>query len=147
MKEFRVVVSRRLKLLIGVMALFALVVVAMGFYTYEEQGSVADFVLGLQTGIFVGTLAVLFLKMKKLRAALRNETVLKTLFIEEKDERRLLIEQKANTLSLRVIMYITALAAVVSGFFHVTISLTLFAVLALVALVMTITKLYYNRQY
>lgn len=148
MKGFHAIVSRRLKYSIWVIALFVLIVLLIGFlYGYESRGSERDFVLGLQTGIFIGTIAMILLKMKKLWAASRDETALKRLYIEEKDERRQLIEQKANSFSLQAILLLTSLAAVVSGFIDVTVSITLFAVLAMVALVGIIAKLYYSRKY
>jgi len=147
MNEFKGVISRRFKLLISVVVLFVLIVLAFFLYGYETESNLGDFVLGMQTGIFIGTLALICVKINALRLALRDEAALKKLYIEEKDERKQLIEQSTNSLSLQIILLLTSLAAVVSGFFSVTVSITLFAVLTVLSLVMVITKWYYNRKY
>ncbi|NOU68796.1 hypothetical protein GC096_32760 [Paenibacillus sp. LMG 31461] len=147
MVEFRTVLTRRLRWLIGVNGVFTLIVILTALYGYKVQSDAGDFVHGLQVGIFIGMQIIILLVGKKLRAALRNESLLKTLYIEEHDERKKLIMEKTNSLSLYVTLFSVSLAAIVFGFFNVTVSITLFGVLIVILLTRISTKKYYNRKF
>jgi len=147
MTEFRAAVSRRFKGLVVACVLFVLTVIATALYNYEAQSNAVEFVHGLQVGIFIGTLLLIVKSILRLRTAMKNETSLKMLYIEERDERKQLVQQKANSLSLNALLLILSLAAIVTGFFHATISITLFAVLALISMTSVVTRFYYNRKY
>ncbi|WP_258199974.1 DUF2178 domain-containing protein [Paenibacillus endoradicis] len=114
--------------------MFSLIVILTALYGYKFQSDAGDLVHGVQVGIFIGMQIIILLFGKKLRAALRNESLLKTLYIEEHDERKKLIMEKASSLSLYVTLFSVSLAAIVFGFFNVTISITLFAVLIVILL-------------
>lgn len=147
MTEFRTVLTRRLRWLIGANGVFSLIVILTALYGYKVQSDTGDFVHGLQVGIFIGMQIKILLVGKKLRAALQNESLLKTQYIEEHDERKKLIMEKANSLSLYVTLFSVSLAAILFGFFNVTISITLFAVLIVILLTRISTNQYYNRKF
>ncbi|SED13417.1 hypothetical protein [Paenibacillus sp. GP183] len=147
MTEFRTVVTRRLRWLNGVNGVFSLIVILTALNRYEVESDAGDLVHGLQFGIFIGMQIMILLVGKKLRTALRNESLLKTLYIEEHDERKKLVMQKANSLSLYVTLFSISLTAIVFGFFNVTISITLFAALIVILLTRIFTKQYYNRKF
>jgi hypothetical protein len=147
MTEFRTVVTRRLRGLIGVNGVFSLIIVLIALFGYKAKSDAGDFVHGVQVGIFIGMQIMILLVGKKLRAALRNESLLKTLYIEEHDERKNLVMQKANSLSLYVMLFSVSFAAIVFGFFNATISITLFAALIVILLTKIFTKHYYNRKF
>ncbi|MCY9669634.1 hypothetical protein M5X11_32740 [Paenibacillus alginolyticus] len=147
MTEFRTVLTRRLRWLIGATCVFSLIVILTALYGYKVQSDAGDFVHGVQVGIFIGMQIIILLVGKKLRAALRNESFLKKLYIEEHDERKKLIMEKANSLSLYVTLFSVSLASIVLGFFNVTISITLFAVLIVILLTRISSNQYYNRKF
>ncbi|MNV50197.1 hypothetical protein D3C71_1421940 [compost metagenome] len=146
MTEFGTVVSKRLRWLMGVNGVFSLIVILTALYGYRAQNDASDFVHGMQVGVFGGMQVMILMLAKKFRAALRNASSLKRLYIEEHDERKKLIQQKANSLSLYVTLFFVSLSAIVFGFFNVTISITLFAALVVVLLTRWGTKHYYNRK-
>lgn len=109
----------------------------------HDQGFIHGFVLGfvvLMLGYFVYT-------MVKVQRALRDDAVLKQMYIAETDERRQFIQNKVGGAGMRLVVFLLCFAAVLACYFNITVTYTLVAAALGVALVMLGFKLYYRSRY
>ncbi len=137
MTEFRKTVQRR--------AWFGAALVLLGVAVFvwgilwlenaDEAGHAEGLIMGFRTGAFLGIAAVAVGGMIRCIHALRDEEKLKKLYIEEHDERALLIAQLAGGPAMTVVMYGLALATLGASFVDMTVFLTLLLVLLFVLLV------------
>jgi len=81
------------------------------------------------------------------RKALRSETELKKLYIEEMDERRKLIKDKIGGTGLNICLGGIATATIISGFFNEVVFLSLMGALIFMASVKGILKVYYRNKF
>lgn len=79
--------------------------------------------------------------------ALGNEDKLKAMYVDETDERKLMIKRELGKMTLNVNYGVLIIATVVAGFFNETVFSTLMGVLLFFALTMIVGKVYYNRKY
>lgn len=91
--------------------------------------------------IYIVNLRLLFRYGK----ALKSEEALKKLYIEEHDERRLLIKEKTESISIKIVLCGLILATFITGCFSTAISLTLLAVVVFIALTLHFTEKHYNK--
>lgn len=106
-----------------------------------------EFITGFQLGLFIAIEIIFVSKMVKYRRALADEELLKKLYVEETDERRVFIATKTETLSFHVVLSAIGLAAIVAGFFDKTVFFTLLGVLIFVALTKFVMKVYYRHKF
>lgn len=145
MEQFK----RSLKVRIRLMSVVILICVAIVVVSrFVEIGQIeSEFISGFQLGLFIGIEAIFVSKMVKYRRALADEELLKKLYVEETDERRVFIATKTATLSFHVVLSAIGVASIVAGFFDMTVFITLLGVLVFVALTKLVMKVYHRHKF
>ncbi|HLV09935.1 MAG TPA: hypothetical protein VKY40_06995 [Halanaerobiales bacterium] len=149
MKNFREKMKRR----IVFQVLTIIIVAAVYFILLYNKDKIAgenyivSFVRGFQTGLFVSLQAVSIYYLFKYISALKNEETLKEIYIKENDERKIMIEQKAGSVSMIISYIILALASIIAGFYNQIIFFTLVGTLLFLAFTRLFMYLYFNRRY
>lgn len=87
-----------------------------------------------------------FFLAKYIKAS-KNDAELKKLYIEENDERSVVIIQNASLLSIVMILVGLAIASVIAGFFNSLIFYTLLATLLFVLIVFFSVWKYYTKKH
>ncbi|WP_338587022.1 hypothetical protein V6669_16655 [Paenibacillus sp. Y5S-9] len=145
MDKYKIKVNTRKNVLSLVAAATLLIYVGLIFY----RGGLPDlpsFIKGFHTGAFIGVeVAVAFFLVRYIKAS-NNEAELKKQYIEENDERSVMIFQSAGTLSTAIILIGLGIASVVAGFFNPLIFYTLLACLLFVLIVFFALWMYYARE-
>ncbi|OMF61293.1 hypothetical protein MKY66_16375 [Paenibacillus sp. FSL R5-0766] len=144
MDKYKIKVKTRKNVLSLVAAATLLIYVGLIFY----RGGLPDlpsFIKGFHTGAFIGVeLAVAFFLVRYIKAS-NNEAELKKQYIEENDERSVMILQRAGTLSTAIILIGLGIASVIAGFFNPLIFYTLLTCLLFVLIVFFALWMYYAR--
>lgn len=102
---------------------------------------------GFISGASLGILALLLFGLIRSLLALRDEKKLKKLYVKDSDERQTQICTQAMSAAMRTAPILGLVAVVVSGYFSMTVSLTLFASVFAVSLVTIAFKLYFMKKY
>ncbi|MGM9550475.1 MAG: hypothetical protein ACI3V5_11620 [Faecousia sp.] len=102
---------------------------------------------GFVSGASLGILSLLLFGLIRNLLALRDEKKLKKLYIKESDERQTQIYTQAMCAAMRTTLILGLVAVVVSGYFNMTVSLTLLAAVFFVSLVTIAFKLYFMKKY
>lgn len=144
MDKYKIKVKTRKNVLSLVAAATLLIYVGLIFY----RGGLPDlpgFIKGFHTGAFIGVeVAVAFFLVRYIKAS-NNEAELKKQYIEENDERSVMILQRAGTLSTAIILIGLGIASVIAGFFNPLIFYTLLTCLLFVLIVFFALWMYYAR--
>ncbi|WP_340030462.1 hypothetical protein NSQ20_17855 [Paenibacillus sp. FSL K6-1122] len=145
MDKYKIKVKTRKNVLSLVAAATLLIYVGLIFY----RGGLPDlpsFIKGFHTGAFIGVeVAVAFFLVRYIKAS-NNEAELKKQYIEENDERSVMILQRAGTLSTAIILIGMGIASVIAGFFNPLIFYTLLTCLLFVLIVFFALWMYYARE-
>ncbi|WJM05838.1 MULTISPECIES: hypothetical protein [Paenibacillus] len=145
MDKYKIKVKTRKNVLSLVAAATLLIYVGLIFY----QGGLPDlpsFIKGFHTGAFIGVeVAIAFFLVRYIKAS-NNEAELKKQYIEENDERSVMILQSAGTLSAAIILIGLGIASVIAGFFNPLIFYTLLTCLLFVLIVFFALWMYYARK-
>ena len=107
---------------------------------------VSDFAQGLTTGFWIAIEVLALVNTVRLLVTLRNEEEIKKLYIQEKDERNIAIQQETSQKSAVINVIVLGLAVLVAGFFDIKVSVTLFVVLSVSALITIAVNLYYRKK-
>ncbi|MGE6575037.1 hypothetical protein ACQKFM_08945 [Paenibacillus xylanexedens] len=145
MDKYKIKVKTRKNVLSLVAAATLLIYVGLIFY----RGGLPDlpsFIKGFHTGAFIGVeVAVAFFLVRYIKAS-NNEAELKKQYIEENDERSVMILQRAGTLSTAIILIGLGIASVIAGFFNPLIFYTLLTCLLFVLIVFFALWMFYARE-
>lgn len=145
MDKYKIKVKTRKNALSMVATATLLIYVGLVFY----RGGLPDlpsFIKGFHTGVFIGVeVAVVFFLVKYIKAS-KNEAELKKQYIEENDERSVMIIKSASTLSVAIIIIGLGIAAVIAGFFNSLIFYTLLVCLFFVLIVFFTLWMYYAKK-
>ncbi|ETT47874.1 hypothetical protein CXK86_13305 [Paenibacillus sp. BGI2013] len=145
MDKYKIKVKTRKNVLSLVAAATLLIYVGLIFY----RGGLPDlpsFIKGFHTGAFIGVeVAVAFFLVRYIKAS-NNEAELKKQYIEENDERSVMILQRAGTLSTAIILIGMGIASVIAGFFNPLIFYTLLTCLLFVLIVFFALWMFYARK-
>lgn len=150
MENFRIVLKKRLSLMVTFNVVIAVFIALTGAYVnLISTGSehITDMIHGFQIGIFIGLQLIMLVYISKYRNALKFESKLKKLYIEEKDERTKLINDKIGGVGSNFTLGVIATATVMSGFFHQLVFITLLGVLSFIVIVKGILKVYYRNKF
>lgn len=101
---------------------------------------------GIRAGFGIAALIFIFIRAFQYHRVLKDETKIKSYYIEEHDERTIALNELSSKISFNVIMYALLIACVITGFINSTISLTLLAVLFFVILSKMIIYIVYSRK-
>jgi len=144
MDKFRSVLKRRLALA-GVYSAAVLLLIGIGAAAGRAY-AVADFIVGFNSGLCIGIQAVMIYHMARYQAALKDPEKLKSLYIEEHDERNRFIEAQIGGAGINVILGGLALGTVVSGFLNETVFFALLGALLFSVSVKGALKLYFYKK-
>lgn len=142
MEEFKKKIKDRIKLCTVYCSSAGLLSFLLNFLTNGTN----DFSRGIVMGVFCSTELVSIVMIVYLSLALKDEKKLKDMYIKSTDERNLAISKETMRTASVISLMTLAIAVIVSGFFSVTVSLTLFAVLLTDTFITCAVKLYYNRK-
>ena len=82
---------------------------------------------GFITGASCGIFALLFVSLIRNHRALKDEKQLKKLYVKEHDERNIQIQILARNTAMQIMLLAGLAATVISGYFSMTISVTILA--------------------
>ena len=148
MELYKKKLQTRFSFLILYNSILILFVAAFGFFhpTAGSSESMADFMSGVNVGIYALIQLYLVFRLAKYVAVLNDDAKMKALFIYENDERRKMIQSRIGGLGINIIIASLTIATIASGFFNETIYLTLLCTLLFCALVKGILKFYFNKK-
>ncbi len=151
MENFREQVKRRrninVVLLVFLVTLFAVLIImdATGCWAgYDESESS---MAGFRSGFASALIGFSIMKIVIYTRALKDEKKLKAMYINETDERSLMISQKIASSSFKVTIMGLAIACVVVSFFSKPILETLVCIISFILAVEIGFKFYYTRKY
>ena len=104
----------------------------------------------IMSGIFSGCIGagtsslVMGLYVKRI---LKNEEKFKKFYIENTDERRLLLERKAIYMAATILIVLLFIVALVFAYIDLTVTVTLFAVFFVFFAIILLAGLYYAKKY
>ncbi|MBQ2854362.1 MAG: hypothetical protein IJE81_02690 [Oscillospiraceae bacterium] len=102
---------------------------------------------GFVSGAAFGILALILFGLAKNSKALKNEKELKKLYIKEHDERTIQIWTAARAAALQTSLIVGLSAIIVSGYFSITVSLTILACVLFTSISAALFKAYYSRKF
>jgi len=150
MENFNKILKKRMAIIIGFNLLSGVFIILTGaFENMKAIGSenFADMIHGFQVGIFFALQIMMLVYITKYAKSLKNEDLLKKLYIEENDERKKLIQDKIGGVGFNFTLGVIATATVIAGFFHQIVFATLFGVLIFTVLVKGLLKIYYRKKF
>lgn len=150
MDEFKGIIKKRLAFMGGLNVFaIAFIVLSSRYKSITASGNenIADMIRGFQVGIFIGPQMMMLLAISKYTKALKNDNVLRKLYIAEKDERSRLIKDKIGGVGFNFALGVIVTATVIAGFFHQLVFLTLLVVVSFMSLVKGTLKLYYRTKF
>jgi len=146
---------QRIKKRLWIFRILLLVFIAFIFWNHYQMkfhgdsGTYTDgFLLGFLCGATIGINLLSCVMVLKYEKALRNDTLLKKMYIAETDERRKLIQEKSGGYVILICAVILIAAAVATGYIvSFEVFVTLYACAVFLLLTKAILKLYYNHKY
>jgi hypothetical protein len=108
--------------------------------------NVPDFSKGMLTGLLVGGDLLALVYMIRCFVLLRDEKKLKEAYIKSKDERNNEISKETMRTASVITLMCTGLAIIITGFFSITVSMTLFADLTVSTLIVLLVNAFYKKK-
>lgn len=135
----------RMSLVSFAAAAAALIFIVLTIYR-DHLPVLPSFIKGFHIGAFVGFQLIAVWYLGKCMRVRKDETELKKMYIAENDERSGLIIRNASTLGMSIVLIGLAVAAIVSGFFSVTVFFALIGSLFFVLIVFYVLWIYYAKK-
>ena len=108
--------------------------------------NVPDFSRGMLTGLLVGGDLLALVYMIRCFVLLSDEKKLKEAYIKSKDERNNEISKETMRTASVITLMCTSLAIIITGFFSITVSMTLFADLTISTLIVLLVNAFYKKK-
>ena len=99
---------------------------------------------GIVTGMSVGIMIVMVAFLIRNILALKDEKKLKKLYVETYDEREIQIWTAARSTAMQLFLMVGVVAAIVAGYFSMTVSITIIACMFLQSIIGFFCMLYYR---
>ena len=99
---------------------------------------------GIVTGMSTGIMIVMIAFLIRNILALKDEKKLKKLYVETNDEREIQIWTAARSTAMQIFLMVGVVAAIVAGYFSMTISITIIACMFLQSIAGFFCMLYYR---
>lgn len=144
MEKFRNTLKNRLALA-GVYNAIVLLFMGSG-HIMGRRYVLPDFIIGFNTGLFIGVQIVMLWYMGKYSAVLKNAEKLKALYIAENDERSKFIKLQIGGTGINIILGGLALGTIISGFINEIVFFTMLLAFSFSVLVKAVLKIYYNKK-
>lgn len=145
MKEFGKVVKKRsllIRMMIGILILFNI-----GLYMFQKDNSSLETGQSFQMGICTGLLLIGLYIVYKYETALKNTERLRKLYIQEHDERKIMIKQKMCQSALSAFMICMLLVISIAAYIDLTVAYTLIGAVYVMLFFVLAFKLYYSKKY
>lgn len=147
MEEYGNKIKKRIRILAAGLAFCTIAIVAGGIIGRSLDGNMSDFMQGFQAGLIGGLGGIFVFLIILYVLALNNKTRLKKMYINETDERNLLIYNKSGSVGMNVVMVGLAAASAVAGYFDTAVFTALLCATFFTALVRAALKIYYSFKY
>lgn len=144
MEKFKAKIQKRVFILSLTAIFTAAVYLLLVSGLVVDTPSVPGFVKGFNMGAFSGIELILVFFTVKYFVSMKNEDALKKLYIEENDERTKMIMEKTGAVGMLLFIIVSAIGAIVAGFFNQTVFYTLLGTTVLGSLIRGACKLYYH---
>lgn len=148
MEKYKISLKKKSITLITIaIALYVTAVVLEILYTFNILVPADQYIM---SGIFSGCIGagtsslVMGLYVKRI---LKNEEKFKKFYIENTDERRVLLERKAIYMAATILIVLLFIVALVFAYIDLTVTVTLFAVFFVFFAIILLTGLYYAKKY
>lgn len=102
---------------------------------------------GFVSGAAAGLLVFMIIGLIRNIRAIRNEKALKKLYVKDNDERTAKIIKSAQAAAYRTLLLVGLVAVVVTGYFSITISLTLLVCVWVSSLLGALYKFYFKKKF
>ena len=99
---------------------------------------------GIITGMSTGIMIVMIAFLIRNILALKDEKKLKKLYVETNDEREIQIWTAARSTAMQIFLMVGVVAAIVAGYFSMTISITIIACMFLQSITGLLCMFYYR---
>lgn len=149
MENYRKIIKQRL-LAMGLFTMSCGSICLVGgmsglFEKYKPDGNFGDFLSGFQVGVFIAFILICVFFLAKYTTALKNEKVLKEMYIKETDERSVKISELTGERLKKIVCFPLLFSAIIAGYFSAEVFFTLIAVIFFIGLVTTARKIYFNK--
>lgn len=147
MENYKMTMKRRMYLLTALL-LFISMLGAYGVFMTSDSGGLdlsKGIVSGFQSGLIFGMGIMVLIDLIKLRSVVKDDKKLIIQFNRENDERMKMIRQKAGMPMLQITSVILLMAAVIAGYFNITVFYSLTAAAIVQLSLGTIVKVYYMK--
>lgn len=138
MENFKLTLQKKIRVYLLFSVICAAGVLLLSIFGKANDGFNAT------SGLLGALFAISFCNIIKVKKALKNDEMLKEIYIRNTDERNIQITKEAANASFHVIIIGIALATVIANFISVTVSCTLSICLAFIFLVNGALSAYYN---
>lgn len=143
---YKKTVEKRLNLMRILVACFLIIMAAVNIFVELPEDDPRNFITGMLIGMGCGgSIVALFIIMQQSKA-LKDENKLRQMYIEEHDERHRMILQKAGQPLVIYLSLVLVAAALIAGFFSITVTITLTAAAIFQLLASVILKFIYCKK-
>jgi len=102
---------------------------------------------GIVSGASCGLMLLMVAFLVRYTRALKDDKMMKKLYVEEHDERQIQIWTAARATAMQVFLIAGLVAGIVAGYFNMTVSITILACVFIHSLIGGICKLYFNTKF
>lgn len=117
------------------------------FLNQDKLPKIPSFIMGFHTGVLCGFGLLLIRDIFKNLRAMKDEKELKKLYIEENDERKIMIMQKTGAMGMTICTIGLGFATVISGFFNEIVFFSLLGATVFTTLIKGLFKIYYYNKF
>ena len=151
MENYKNTLKRRMQLSGALCGLVPVGLLLTNLLTRNAVSPLTDydngFVHGLSLGFTIVVLAITVYRLFTINRALKDEALLKQMYIKETDERRAFIQNKVGGTGMPLAIFLLMFAAVVACYFNIIITYTLVGAVLFLELILVGCKIYYRNKY
>ncbi|WP_303804869.1 hypothetical protein [Ruminococcus flavefaciens] len=141
MEDFKKKIQKRFWISTFVSLFVPFVLIALQIITKKD----VDYASGMIYGAVSGALVTAVFNIARMYSALHNEEKLKKMYIEETDERNIMLNKETGNTALIISLVCISFASVIASFFNIGISIALAAAACFTTMVTVIVRIYYNK--
>lgn len=141
MEDFKKKIQKRFWISTFVSLFVPLVLIVLQIITKKD----VDYASGMIYGAVSGALVTAVFNIARMYSALHNEEKLKKMYIEETDERNIMLNKETGNTALIISLVCISFASVIASFFNIGISIALAAAACFTTMVTVIVRIYYNK--
>ena len=152
MEDYRKKLERRVRLYGACCGLVPIGLLAVNWLSRHTVGPALSehdmgFVHGFAVGISLVVIAISVYQAIRIYKALKDEALLRKLYIDETDERAVFIQNKVGSTGIRLAVFLLVFAAIIACYFNMTVAYSLIGAALGLSLIMAGFKFYYKNKY